>query len=69
MNGYTDPVGSETYNLDLGQRRADSVAGLLVDLGMPRDKISVTSFGERFSEDLGEEDHWRMRKVIIKVKR
>jgi outer membrane protein OmpA-like peptidoglycan-associated protein len=27
--GYTDDVGSETYNLDLSKKRADEVARLL----------------------------------------
>ncbi len=68
VNGYTDPAGTEVYNLELGEKRANSVADLLKELGMSEDKVSVTSYGEEFSSELSEENHWQMRKVIIKVK-
>lgn len=41
--GYTDAVGTSSYNLDLGQRRANRVASALIALGVPVDRIGSTS--------------------------
>ncbi|MRX20114.1 OmpA family protein, partial [Pseudoduganella sp. FT9W] len=34
INGYTDPLGNDAYNIDLSQRRADAVALYLNQLGL-----------------------------------
>jgi OOP family OmpA-OmpF porin len=45
--GYTDSVGSEEYNLGLSQRRAESVAGYLVDNhSLSRDRVILNWYGE-----------------------
>jgi outer membrane protein OmpA-like peptidoglycan-associated protein len=45
--GYTDNVGHEAYNYDLGQRRATSVAGYLVgNKGLDPTQVRVVSYGE-----------------------
>jgi outer membrane protein OmpA-like peptidoglycan-associated protein len=44
--GYTDSVGHEAYNYDLGQRRATSVAGYLVGRkGLDPTQVRVVSYG------------------------
>ncbi|MGO9058261.1 MAG: OmpA family protein [Candidatus Binataceae bacterium] len=44
--GYTDSVGHEDYNYDLGQRRATSVAGYLVgNKGLDPMQVRVVSYG------------------------
>jgi outer membrane protein OmpA-like peptidoglycan-associated protein len=44
--GYTDSVGHEDYNYELGQRRATSVAGYLVgDKGLDPTQVRVVSYG------------------------
>jgi outer membrane protein OmpA-like peptidoglycan-associated protein len=44
--GYTDSVGHESYNYDLGQRRATSVAGYLVgEKGLDPTQVRVVSYG------------------------
>jgi OOP family OmpA-OmpF porin len=45
-NGYTDSIGSEAYNMRLGQRRADSVKEYLVSQGIESSRISTQSFGK-----------------------
>ncbi|MDR3400621.1 MAG: OmpA family protein [Pandoraea sp.] len=45
--GYTDSVGSDTYNEQLSARRADAVAGVLVDEGMQRAGIQTVGAGKR----------------------
>ena len=44
--GHTDSVGSEEYNMGLGQRRADSVEAHLISQGISAGRVSATSFGE-----------------------
>jgi len=44
--GYTDSVGHEAYNYELGQRRATSVAGYLVGRkGLDPTQVRVVSYG------------------------
>jgi len=44
--GYTDSVGHEAYNYDLGQKRATSVAGYLVgQKGLDPMQVRVVSYG------------------------
>ncbi|VVE58772.1 putative lipoprotein YiaD [Pandoraea iniqua] len=45
--GYTDSVGSDTYNEQLSARRADAVAAVLVDAGMQRGGIQAVGAGKR----------------------
>jgi OOP family OmpA-OmpF porin len=45
-SGYTDSVGSQQYNLKLGQRRADSVKNYLVSQGIDSSRIRTDSFGK-----------------------
>ncbi len=46
IEGYSDSFGSADYNLDLSQRRADSVAGYLVQaLGVNPAQVRARGFG------------------------
>ncbi|NBI41017.1 porin OmpA [[Haemophilus] felis] len=44
--GYTDYLGSDAYNLELSQRRADSVATYLANKGVAPEVIKATGYGE-----------------------
>ncbi|BBU58976.1 MULTISPECIES: OmpA family protein [Mameliella] len=44
--GHTDSDGDAAYNLDLSQRRARSVANVLISEGVPSSRISVIGRGE-----------------------
>jgi peptidoglycan-associated lipoprotein len=47
VEGFTDPAGSEAYNLALGQRRADAVRSWLVgDGAMVGERVRAVSYGE-----------------------
>ncbi len=48
IDGYTDTVGTESFNLDLSQRRADAVKFVLVDRGIDSSRIVSRGFGEEF---------------------
>ena len=47
IQGHTDSVGSEEYNLKLGQQRADAVLRYLsMQHGFPLFRMNATSYGE-----------------------
>jgi len=46
IEGFTDSMGSEEYNQDLSQRRADSVKGYLVGQGVETARLSSAGRGE-----------------------
>ena len=41
--GHTDYMGTDAYNIALGQRRADSVKSKLIEMGLSSDRIVSTS--------------------------
>ena len=41
--GHTDSMGTEVYNMALGQRRAESVKRKLIEMGLSSDRIVSTS--------------------------
>jgi len=45
VSGHTDDVGTREYNVDLAQRRADSVKQYLVDRGVAADRIKTRGAG------------------------
>ncbi len=44
--GHTDWIGTEEYNLGLGDRRANSVKTYMVQLGVNPNRIEILSMGE-----------------------
>ena len=54
VEGNTDSIGSDAYNMKLGQRRADSVEQYLVAHGISASRLSTVSFGE--SKPIGSND-------------
>ncbi len=46
VEGNCDDRGTTSYNIALGQKRADEVKAYYVRLGIPADKISTVSYGE-----------------------
>lgn len=46
VEGYTDAQGSDAYNVDLSQRRANAVRDYLVRRGYPADRIQARGLGK-----------------------
>ncbi len=46
IDGHTDSVGSDAYNLKLSQARAQAVVDYLVQHGIPRERLVAKGFGE-----------------------
>jgi outer membrane protein OmpA-like peptidoglycan-associated protein len=47
LDGYTDPRGSDPYNMKLSERRVEAVKKALTDAGVPADRIRLGAHGER----------------------
>jgi outer membrane protein OmpA-like peptidoglycan-associated protein len=48
IDGYTDSVGADSFNLDLSQRRADTVKAVLVSRGIDSARIASQGYGKAF---------------------
>jgi len=48
IDGYTDSVGKDAYNLDLSQRRANAVQQALVAQGIDAGRITTHGYGKEF---------------------
>ena len=48
IDGFTDSVGTDSYNLDLSQRRADSVKAALLTRGIAPSRIGTEGYGKAF---------------------
>lgn len=46
IEGFTDSVGSESYNLELSRQRADAVGAALRDMGIGADRVLTRGYGE-----------------------
>ena len=46
LSGNTDPRGSDKYNFNLGQNRADAVNKYLLSKDVQQDQICVVSYGK-----------------------
>ncbi len=60
IDGHCDERGSGPYNLALGSRRAAAVERYLVEMGVPRGRLSTRSFGSDSPAVPGhDEEAWR----------
>jgi len=48
VEGFTDSTGTSSHNLELSQRRAESVRNALIGLGVPSAKIATRGYGEAY---------------------
>jgi len=46
LAGHTDSVGTDAYNMGLGERRANSVKSFLMDHGVDAARMTARSYGE-----------------------
>jgi len=70
IQGYTDSIGSEAYNKELSQRRADTVKAYLVSKGIDAARIKSMGYGESRAVAPNDTPEGRAlnRRVIIKIK-
>ncbi len=48
VEGFTDSTGSASHNLELSQRRAESVRNALMGMGISSERIATRGYGEAF---------------------
>lgn len=56
INGYSDNRGPAKLNYELGKKRAQQVAAILMTYGVSESQINVNSYGESFP--LNDENNW-----------
>lgn len=65
--GHTDAKGSESYNQDLSERRAESAAGYLISQGVSRSRIGTRGLGEMEPVASNETDAGRAKNRRVEV--
>lgn len=67
--GHTDSIGSEAYNLKLGQRRANTVKAYLISKSVPANRIYTESKGESkpVADNATPEGRAKNRRVEVEV--
>ena len=68
--GHTDSTGSDSYNQDLSERRAQSVANYLTTRGVNRVRMATRGFGESqllISPERTEADRQANRRVELRI--
>ena len=73
VEGFTDPTGSPTYNLALGQRRAEAVQRYLVESeDFSPERVRAVSYGEDAARLVspgqgGPQAGWENRRVVLVI--
>lgn len=70
VEGHTDSVGGDAYNLALSRQRADSVAGALMARGIGAGRITTRGYGEAYPKasnatNAGRQQNRRVEIVIL----
>ena len=70
VEGHTDDVGNDAYNLKLSQDRADSVRRYLIENGIAADRLTAVGYGETRpvasnATDKGREQNRRVEFVVV----
>jgi outer membrane protein OmpA-like peptidoglycan-associated protein len=67
IEGHTDAVGQELYNLTLSDRRAETVARILVEAyGVPAENLVVQGYGEEFLKINTDGNERQNRRVTVR---
>jgi outer membrane protein OmpA-like peptidoglycan-associated protein len=69
IEGHTDSIGSETYNMELSIRRASAVRDLLLQRGVAATRLETVGFGETIPIASNDTEAGRLqnRRVEIKI--
>ncbi len=67
IDGHTDSVGSESYNMKLSENRAQSVNKYLNGLGVKRSRLGIRGFGETQPVASNETDSGRKENRRVEV--
>jgi len=66
--GYADPRGSDAWNDDLSLRRAQNVAAVLTQAGVPHERMLIEAHGKREAAAAGDTDAYALeRRVTVRL--
>jgi hypothetical protein len=71
IGGYTDSIGTDSYNISLSERRARSVVGYLTDKGIAKERLSFKGYGSAFpiGDNITDDGRKLNRRTEVKVMR
>jgi outer membrane protein OmpA-like peptidoglycan-associated protein len=67
IEGYTDNTGDKQANLELSKERAQSVADVLVDLGIEETRIQVEGYGDAFPIEANASERGRAKNRRVEI--
>lgn len=69
LSAHTDDIGSDSYNLRLSDKRAQSVAKYLIDNGVPTSQLIAKGYGESqpLVPNTSDENRAQNRRVEVKI--
>jgi OOP family OmpA-OmpF porin len=69
LQGHTDSTGSDAYNLQLSQKRADAVRAYLIEQGVAPSQLTAKGYGESqpIADNSTPEGRAANRRVVMKV--
>ncbi|MDD0974068.1 OmpA family protein [Pseudomonas fontis] len=67
IEGYTDSTGSPEDNLTLSKARAQSVADMLVDLGVDEKRIQVEGYGDQYPVEANASERGRAQNRRVEI--
>ena len=68
VEGHTDSVGSDQYNMDLSIRRAMAVKNLLVQRGVAESRIDAVGYGKTMPVATNDTEAGRQRNRRVEIK-
>lgn len=68
IGGHTDNIGSKEYNIELSQKRANSVANYLLQKGIPKNRMVIRAYyySQPIADNSTEEGRAKNRRVNFK---
>lgn len=67
IEGYTDSTGNPDDNLKLSKDRAQSVADMLVDLGVDEKRIQVEGYGDQYPVEVNASERGRAQNRRVEI--
>jgi len=67
IDGFTDSVGTDSYNMSLSQERADTVRASLISRGIDRSRIGSQGYGKGFPVATNDESGGRQLNRRVEV--
>jgi outer membrane protein OmpA-like peptidoglycan-associated protein len=74
VQSHTDATASDDYNMDLSQKRANTVVDYIVSKGIDKKRLTAKGFGESQilnrcanGVDCSDEEHGQNRRTVFKL--